>query len=225
MLKESTDATARRNALLALGAMGAEAAPAVPAIADALKPGNPPQVRLYAADALAQIGFPRSERALPAVLEVIRKDADPDVRHRCVWVLFKVEDLPAAHAVEPLSATLNETDDATVMVRYEAARILAARLKDQAPDKTADILLHMLGNRSLRVHQGTGAKVRGVGNEAAGGQSVVKDEASGDGRYMAAEALGWLGRKAADRPDVMKALGQVVKDPNAKLCAKAEQAP
>ena len=33
-----------------------------------------------------------------------------------------------------------------------------------------------------------------------------------------------MGRKSADRPEVMKALGQLVKDPDLKLRQKVEQA-
>lgn len=224
LLTESTEAVSQRNALLALAAMGGEAGPAVNAIAEALKPGKPAQVRLYAAHALAQIGYPQVAKALPSVLDIIRKDADPAVRHRCVWVLFKVEDLREAGAVAPLAAALEEKDEDTVLVRLEAARILAARLKEQAPDRTVDVLLNMLQRDDLKVHHGTGTKVRGIGTEAAGGRSEVRDDASGDARYMSAEALGWLGRKSAQRPEVMKALTEAAKDSETRLREKAREA-
>ena len=44
----------------------------------------------------------------------------------------------------------------------------------------------------------------------------------GDARFMAAEGLGWLGRKA-NRPDVVKALQEAAQDNDRKLSIKAKR--
>lgn len=225
LLKESKDPQTRRNALLALGAMEVHAAKALDIIVQALQVDNPRQVRLYAMYALSQIAYPHNEKALPAVLTIIRKDSDADVRHRGIWTLFKLEELEKVPgAIQALAATLDEKDKETALVRYEAARVLALRLRDKAPDRTVDVLLEMLNDKTLLVHKGIGTKVSGVGTETAQGQSEVRENSQGDGRYMAAEGLGWLGKKAADRPEVMKTLGQFIKDPDTRLREKASQA-
>ena len=89
------------------------------------------------------------------------------------------------------------------MVRFSAARLLAARLQTRAPAKTADVLMKILTDPNLRIYNGTDAKVKGVGTEGTAGASEAKENFGEDGRFMGAEALGWMGRKA-NRPDVIR---------------------
>src|SRR5262249_4672014 len=119
--------------------------------------------------------------------------------------LFNVEPLDA-QAVRALTATLDETDrtDYAPMVRYDAARLLANRLRERAPDKAADVLLEMLADDRLGVFDKTDIK-GGVGGEARTGTTEVQARSGGKGRFMAAQGLGWMGKKA-NRPDVIKAL-------------------
>jgi HEAT repeat protein len=247
-LTSSRDRTVRRNAALALGLIGAHKArppaevidlvkkEAVPALVRALKPGEPMEVREYAAEALNEIAYPVNEEALPAILEAIGKDRDPTVRQRCIWALFNVRDLEGIGADKVLAQVLDETIRIikrrgpdplawpSLLVGYDAARLLAHLLRERAPEQTADVLLHMLKNDSLRVYRGTEAEVQGGSSESARARSRVKANLGGDARFMAAEALGALGARAAERDDVKKALRAAARDPEPRLRQSAEKA-
>jgi HEAT repeat protein len=86
-------------------------------------------------------------------------------------------------------------------MRYYAATFLASHFGSKAPDETVDVLLAMLTSNKLEVQLSTG----------------------GDARFQAAEALGWLGRKA-NRPDVIKALQEAAQDSDVTLSSKAKVA-
>jgi HEAT repeat protein len=220
-LSESQDTAVRRNAALAIGRIGPDARAAVPELVKALDTANPPEVRLFAAEALANIKYPAIEKAIPTLLAIIKSDPDPRVRHRCVWGLFSLTDLERFKAVEPLTAVLSETADEAADVRYDSARVLAFNLRANTPDKAVDILLDMLNNPRLKVYKGTDASVSGIGTENRGGQSSVRANQIGDARYMAAEALAWVGDKAARRNDVVTALRKAAKDSDDRLSKAA----
>ncbi len=223
-LRDSKDLIVRRNSALALGHIGPDAKAAVPALADALKASEPTEVRQHAAEALAQIALPHTEEAVPALLEAIRKDPDPLVRQRCVWSLFQFRTLGEGgqkkllDAARPiLSEVLQEKADEHTLVRYDAARLLAYAFREDAPNRTVDVLMDMLNNKDLKVFNSTDARVVGAGNEATGGRSEVKANLGGDARYMAAEALGWLGSKSTGRKDVVEGLKSAARDPDKRL--------
>jgi HEAT repeat protein len=241
ILGTAKQAGARRNAAIALGLIGKQCQDArppvsvpkelidvVPRLAEALARRDDPdaegntQVRLQAAEALAFVGFPGNKAALPTLLDVIRDDSQPIVRQRCVWSLFNWPQLdPKTTAV--LTAVLDETaEDDGLMVRYDAARLLAARLKERAPDKTADVLLHMLKNEHLFQFNNTEVK-GGVGNEGGGGKTNVTVNQGGDARFMAAKSLGDLGKKA-NRADVLDALKAAAKSDDKRLSEEANKA-
>jgi HEAT repeat protein len=232
-LTNAKESKVRTNAALALAHIGPPAAKAMPQILQALQysetDGGHNVVRPYAAEALVGINFPSGALnpdvipAIPEVLKIVKADPDVLVRQRCLWVLFDVEDLDKYNITPVLTAVLQETDKGSALPRYDAARVLALRLRDKAPDKTADVLLDMLTNSTLVNFYGTEAKVSGVGAEGAGGKSEVKTNQGGDARYMAAQALGWLGRKA-NRPDIIRALQDATQDKDARLSAAAKQA-
>jgi HEAT repeat protein len=223
------DGTARRNAALALARIGPAAKAAVPQLAEALRHKDDPdamantEVRLAAAEALASIKYPANEAAVPALLDVIRGDPEPLVRQRCVWALFELGDLNHDKAVAVLASVLDETGEGDdKMVRYDAARVLALRLRDKAPDKTVDVLLDMLKNDQLVQFNQT--EVKGtVGNEGSAGKTEASANQSGDARFMAARALGWLGKKA-NRPDVVGALQDGAKAADKRLREEAQGA-
>ncbi len=223
-LRDSKDLIVRRNAVLALGHIGPGAKPAVPVLVGALRGNEPIELRRHAAEALALIALPHTEEAVPALLEAIQKDPDPLVRQRCIWSLFQYRQLGGAgqrkllEAAQPvLTEVLGEKAEALTLVRYDAARMLANSLSSDAPDRTVDVLLEMLGNKTLRVFNRTDATVVGTGSEAGRGTSQVQDNLGEDARYMAAEALGWLGAKAAKRKDVVDALKAAANDTDAEL--------
>ncbi len=217
----------RRNAALAISHIGAEAKPVVPALVKALKSNQPLEVRQFAAEALAQMKYPANEEGVPAILDAIKEDHDPLVRQKCVWALFAmypVDKFRAVGADKVLTKLLDEQGDRTALLRYDAARKLANVLRDEAPDKTADVLLEMLTNTQLKVYNRTDARVEGAGTEATVGRANVQANLGGDARYMAVQALSWLGDKSAKRRDVVQALRKAAKDDDAKLRSTAKEA-
>jgi len=216
----------RENAAISLANIGPPAATALPQILQAIHGNDDAKyatVRVRAAEALTNMHMPGIQPAIPAVLKLIQSDPDPRVRQLCVESLFGVEDLRGNHITPVLTALLDETAPETALLRYDAARMLAAKLTTDAPDKTIDVLLDMLKNKELVQFNGTNTQATGVGTEGAGGKTTVSEAKGGDARYMAAEALGWMGRKA-NRPDVLKALNDAARDDDADLKAKAKEA-
>jgi HEAT repeat protein len=217
----------RRNAALALSHIGAEAKPIVPALVKALQRSQPLEVRQFAAEALAQMKYPANEEGVLAILEAITKDSDPLVRQKCVWALFtlsSVEKFREVGADKVLEKLLDEKGERTALLRYDAARKLANVLRDEAPDKTADALLEMLTNTQLKVYNRTDARVEGAGTESTVGRANVQPNLGGDARYMAVQALCWLGDKTTKRTDVVQALRKAAKDGDAKLKSTAKEA-
>jgi HEAT repeat protein len=230
-LRESADQIVRRNAALALGHIGPDAKPAVPALVEALRQSEPVTVRRNAAWALALIALPHIQEAVPALLEAISKETDPLTRQRCVFALFHYTKMEAAagrklmaDARPVLSEVLEGTAPEHALVRFDAARLMAFAFESKAPDRTVDVLLQELKNKDLLVFNGIDTTVVGAGSEAGRGTSQVKDNTGGDGRYMAAEALGWLGEKSSKRKDVVEALRAAARDPDAKLKEEAKKA-
>ncbi len=222
-LTEAKAPEVRINAAISLSHIGPPAAKALPQIlqamqySDAAADAKYNKVRLYAAEALVNIKMPGVEPAIPGVLKILHSDPEPLVRQRCVWALFDVEDLDRYKVTPVLTRVLDETEGGQArLVRYDAARLMAARLHDNTPPKAADVLLDMLGNRTLVQFNGTDAKSNGVGSEGAGGKTSVNVDQGGDARWMAAEALGRMGR-AAKRQDVLKALEEAAQDKDAHL--------
>jgi hypothetical protein len=215
VLKGSVAVADRRNAAMALGRIGAAAAPAVPALAGALRPAEALPVRQHAAEALAVIGLPLVEEAVPAVLDTLRRDPDALVRQRCVWALYRYHELGADRAralMEQgrpvLVGVLRDNQAGNALLRYDTARLLARALGKEAPEPTADVLLEMLGNKTIKVF--TWGQARGSGGA---GDSRV----GGDARFMAAEALALLGSQAGRRKDVVDALRAATRDADPKL--------
>jgi HEAT repeat protein len=217
----------RRNAALAIAHVGQAARPVVSSLVQALKTNEPLEVRQFTAEALAQLKYPANEKGVPAILEAIEKDTDPLVRQKCVWALFGMnepEQFKKFGADKVLGKLLDEEGDNTTLVRYDAARKLANILGADAPSRTVDVLLHMLSNKSLRVYNRTDAKVEGGGNEAIAGKANVQANLGGDARYMAAQALSWMGDKAKKRKDVVEALRRAAKEEDPRLRKEAADA-
>jgi HEAT repeat protein len=228
VLTAAKEPSARRNAAVALAKIGPDAKAALPALVEVLRRKDDPaegsaETRVYVAEALASIKFPSNEAALPAILEVLRDDPQPLVRQRCVWALFELSDLAKHKAVGPLTEVLNETaEDDNLLVRYDAARVLALRLGASAPDRTVDVLLHMLKNDRLLQFNGTDVK-GGVDGENKSGKTGVNANQGGDARFMAAKALGWLGKKGS-RKDVVDALQEAAQSADKRLSDAAKEA-
>jgi HEAT repeat protein len=241
VLTLSEDPKVRANCAVALAHIGiaspAETKSAVPALAEALKPVAKAsaeldrkylydRVRILAAEALSRIDFPHNEAAIPAIREAIRKDPHRDVRHRCVWATFnmRLEDFERFELVKVLSGVLEETSRDTQLLRYDSARKLAHLLESRAPDKVCDVLLEMIENSDLKVFKGSDAAIKGTPDESKGGASKVSEKAEGDGRYMAAQAMGWLKDKAKNNKAIVAALQKAAKDDEPKLKEAARKA-
>jgi HEAT repeat protein len=216
----------RRNAALAIAHIGAAAEPVVPSLVKALKRSQPTLVRQFAAEALSTLGYPANKKAIPDILDAIENDKDKDVRLKCVYALFTMDspELIETGARKRLEKVLNESNFNMADVRFNAARKLAHAFRDEAPEKAVDVLLEALKDTSLKVYKGTDAEVEGAGTEAGAGRANVKQNLGGDGRYMAAQALGWMGKKASKRDDVVKALRKAAKDSDTKLRKTAKEA-
>ncbi|MHB1421701.1 MAG: HEAT repeat domain-containing protein [Gemmataceae bacterium] len=226
LTNEKNSVRLRRNSALAIAHIGAEAKPVVPALVKALKSNQPLEVRLFTAEALAQMGYPANKAALADMLHAIENETDPDTRQKCVWALFGMEEpeFKGSAAEKLLTKVLDESGEKMALVRYDAARKLANALRDEAPDKTADVLLEMYRNTSLKEYKGTEAKVTGVGTEASSGKASVDASHGGSARYMAVKAMGWLGEKAKKRADVMAVIRAGAKDADPKMRETAENA-
>jgi HEAT repeat protein len=227
----STTPVVRRNCAIALGHIGKEAKSAVSALAEALKPvSDAPsdlerarpyeEVREQAAEALVRIGFPHNEAAMPTVRDVIAKDANHLVRQQCVEALFgaTAADLARLEILGVLERVLHETTAGYArIVRYDTARLLARTLSEKAPDKTCDVLLDMIERRSLKIFHGTDATIKATPDEARTGASGTSQNLGGDARFLAAQAMGWMGDKSKKNKDIVTALRKAVTDPEPML--------
>jgi HEAT repeat protein len=205
--EKNTERT-RRNAALALSNHGPAAKKAIPALIRALRRTQPLEVRRYAAEALAKMAYPANAEAIPAILEVIEKDHDPILRQKCVWALFELHEIKKKGIDTILVRLLDEDPAEMRLAQYDAARKLANELRDATPDKTVGVLLDMLGNKSIKVYKRTD----------------LQPNLRVDARYMAADALGWLGEKARRRKDVTDALRAATMDADPQLRKSASAA-
>ncbi len=180
------------------------------------------EVRKYIAEVFVQMGYPNTHQAMPTLLDVIARDTNVGVRHRCIWVFLNMDpkrfpEIDSASdrrsAEQVLTTVLSDGSlDSAPVVRYDAARALAFNLGERAPKKAADELLHMLSNDKLYVYQGTEARVTTVGREGDPGTTRSDERKGGDARFMAAQALGMMGKTAADHPGVVETLRKAQKD-------------
>ena len=214
VLRTATNNDVRRNCAVALTHLGPDGKDAIPDLVFVLKSDAPIEIRQYTAEALARMQYPANADALPDVLTVLAKTADDpqagDMRQRCIWCFFSVEELKP-DAVKTFTNILDERGEPSLMVRYDAARALALILGEMAPDKAATVLLDMLRNDKLLIYNRTDANVSGGGGEASPGASSVKANTGGDARYLAAQALGRMGKKASGNPEIVEELRKAAK--------------
>jgi HEAT repeat protein len=208
----------RRNAVVALTKMWPtirrmspeEAAGIVRALANVLDPEQPVEVRQYIAEALSRIGFPHVAPATDALLDAISKDSNEMVRHRSVWAFLNCDDLAGRdRAVSVLRKALKDSHKGT---RYDAARCLAHGLNEKAGEDVIDTLDEMLHDPSIKIYNQTNTNVKG-GSESSSGTSSVNADLGGDARFMAAQALGFIGPPAR-RAKIIKTLKEMTTSKN-----------
>ncbi len=236
-LTKSDDPIVRRNCAIALGQIGDRCGEeGVEALAGALKPragvrgadalALEDEVRHMAAEALSHVRYPANRKAVSAIRDAIANDRHFEVRLRCVEALFNAgaADLDEEGVTPTLIKVLDETGEEGVLVRYNCARLLAKTFAEKAPDKAVTVLLHMLHNRRIKVFFETGASVDGGPTESSKGMTSTAARTGGDARFMAAEALGWLGAKSSGNMTVMEALKKAKDDEDPELKKKATKA-
>jgi HEAT repeat protein len=210
---EKAPAAARRNVVLTLSKMPeairglpeARGEEVVKKLALALDPKQPVEVRLYTAEALTRIQFPLISPAVDALLDAVDKDPDLNVRRRAVWAFLNAPNLgEMPRALKVLRKALGDPDR---ILRYDAARSLAHGLRAEAGKEVVDVLEKMLHDKDIKIYRAANANVRG-GSESAGGQSSVKVQVEGDARFMAAQALGLVGKRAG-RESILKTLKEM----------------
>ncbi len=196
----------------------------MPQMINALKPETEKdiEVRRFTAEALFKMESPANDKAIPTVIELIRRDPEMKIRGTCIDVLFKVKDINNHGAAEVLTAVLNETAADKVGLRCEAARVLAFHLKEKVPDRVLPVLLEALKSPDFLLYRGANTQVGGVG-EARTTQSSVNEMKGGDARFLYAMALGWVGPKA-NKKDITDALEQAAKDKDPELVRHAKLA-
>lgn len=234
-------AEVRRNAAIALGRLAEATSPddrekptyprlveqILPALEKATRPTAAApgterhraeeEIRGYAVEALARIAYPYNRAALPTIRTLLRKDTNQHVRLACVWCLFGCTRLDDHDLVPVLEGVLAETADDGRWVRYEVARVLAFGQRDKASDRTLATLLAMIRDPGLRVYEGTGTTVAGVADEGQKASSRATNVSGGDARYMAAQAMGWLGSRGRNDARIVTALRQAAKESDPKL--------
>ncbi|MGL4551706.1 MAG: HEAT repeat domain-containing protein, partial [Gemmataceae bacterium] len=227
VLARSKDPIVRRNCVIALGGAGRDAERAVPAIAAALvgradagdadRQHLEDEVRKQAAEALSHIPYPANEKAMPAVGRAIAGDPLAEVRLRCVEALFNIErgaDLERHGLKGPVVKVLDERGEDSKLVRYNCARLLALVYRADAPDKASEVLLEMIDDRTTNLFYGTTAS--GSGGVEGSADTRIGARTGGSARFLAAQALGWMGAKSKDNPAVMAALRRAAADPDAR---------
>ncbi len=201
----------RRSAALALGHAGQPARDALPALLGVLGDARQSEeTRKYAAEALANID-PNNADVVAGLLRTLAEKGNCRVRHRVVWALARLKDFEQPGVVEGLANTLADSDPQARLLRYEAAKTLAIKLGSRVPDRTLDVLLEALKDESIRIYQGTSAKVSSSGAEARTGEAQVKETGAGDWRRVVALSLANIGRRAR-RPEIVAALKKLSTD-------------
>ncbi len=203
----------RRNAVVALTKMWPtiqrmkpeQSAGIVRSLGRLLDPKQPVEVRRFIAEALARIGFPLVADATETLLNAIEKDRDDSVRQRCVWAFLSCDDL--ASRERAVAVLRKAVKDPFKIIRYDAARCLARALTAKAGDDVIDTLDEMLHDPEVKVYNQTNTNVKG-GSESSSGQSSVMPDLGGDGRFMAAQALGFIGAPA-NRARIVKTLKEM----------------
>lgn len=204
------DAPVRRAAALALGRIGAQSSAALPQILARLDGEKEEEVRASLVEALAVMS-PAIEPAVPSLRRLARADPNADVRIKAVLALGRLPDLGGRETIPLLETLLSEAAPGSRLLRYNTAVVLALHRGAEASEKTLDTLLALMEDKQIQIYGGADASVRSGGAEAQAGESTVRRKYTGDGRTLAAQALGQVGPRA-NRPAILRALESLARE-------------
>jgi HEAT repeat protein len=215
----SPDKELRYNATVALIGFKGVGEPAVPDLVQLVQdPKEDVEVRKQAAVALSRIGYvPALQKTMPDLLRFLGDSAAMSVvRERVLWIMrpYLLNSQDRAPVFTALMGLLSESPaTASKMLRYDSAYLLGMFQEDKVENKVLDVLGDFLKDTEFKLYQGGKGTSSAVG-EAAGGKTGFKEEAKGDARVMAVDALSVIGaERVAARPDIVKQLRQLNADP------------
>jgi HEAT repeat protein len=229
---EGDDLDLRRFAALALGGIGKAAGKAVPPLVQIMSSaGQPPDLRIEAAEALTNMGnIPAVRDEIPAVLKVLGDPAeDGNLRVRLAWLFNAfINDDATMKAARPVMTSVcsEPIAEKNGSVRYHCAYLMAARFQREAPDSVLHVLGEWLLDDTGKLYGSKTSKAGAIGTEVKEG-STVATNLEGDSRTMAVDVLVLVGvRRVAARDDIMNQLRRLRDDEKSnkmlrKKCAHA----
>jgi hypothetical protein len=213
ILREDQDEKTREHAAVALGGIGKASASAVPVLVEKIRDvGEAKNIRIKCAMALQRIGpVDAAVKAVPALLGVLGDpQQDIGVRDRVMFALrVHLGNLRTMKgAKDTFVQIVNEPlTGPNRMLRYDCAYMLGMIWQTEAPDQALDRLGDFLKDDSIKVFLGTKIGVGPAPGEFKGGKGEVNEQAKGDGRTMATDALKAIGvARYSARAEIMDQL-------------------
>jgi HEAT repeat protein len=177
----------RGNAAALLGGMGSIARPIIPALIRALKEDENPGVREYTAQALGDLG--KGDQAAIAALTGALKDKDYSVRDAVTWALRQIDTVFATRELREDSNRDMRRRAAEALGHIGKGNTAASAALTEASLKDIDATVRIKAIVALfEIGKGDTTGIAALAKELSDKQPVV--------RYLAAQALGSLGREA-----------------------------
>ena len=219
VLQVDKDTKMREHAPLALGGIGKASEPAIATLVNKIQdPSEERAIRIECAMALQRIGqVPAAVRVVPDLLGVLADTKhDTKVRERIMWSLrVHGENLRTMKGpLETFTKILGEPlDTENRMLRYDCAYMLGMVWGDKAPEAALDVLKEFLHDDKIKIYVATSSNVGGSSAETKIGVAKVAEQAQGDGRIMATNALLRIGpARYSKRGDIVKQLRVLADD-------------
>lgn len=208
---QDADPRTRVFSALALGGLKKDAEPAVSWLVRMLaNPREDQEVRIMAGQALSEIGpVPAAVQAVPALLFFLEDpDQDAKVREKVLWALRTHQENLRTMKRVPLTLTnvLREPKkQATKMLRYDCAYMLAFLQREKAPEESLDVLLDFLKDDTIEIFMMVDVEPGDSDPERARVGAYYKNRGKGDGRKLALDALKAIGKDGVQkRPRIIE---------------------